>query len=107
MRIERNMVKDVMEKLKATREEMIKMSKAASPSNVGVPCPSFTPPGRVVAEVKATAEISAATIEHDSDVLVSQFLASSTRFVCVSVKPSFGVWRLSLKYVKNWRGIES
>ena len=85
------MVREVMEKHNATREEMANMSKGGLPSKTGVPTSCFTPPGRVVAEAKATVAISAATTEQDSAVFVSHLPETLTSSLCVSVNTSFGV----------------
>ena len=91
MRIERKKTKAVTEKQRATKEETAKVSKAGLSSRVGVPLSSLTPPGTVADVAYATVATSAATTEQDSEVLVSQSLASLMRPLCDSMKTSFAV----------------
>lgn len=48
--MDKNMVREVTDKQRATSEEMVKMLNAGSPLSNGAPVPSFNPPGTVVAE---------------------------------------------------------
>ena len=81
----------VIEKQRATSDEMEKASKANLPFKRGMPVPWSTPPGTVAEVVNATVAMSAATREHDSEVLVSHFPPSLMRFLCVVMKISLGV----------------
>lgn len=91
VRIERKKTSAVMEKQRATNDEMAKASKAGLSLRVGVPLSDLTPPGTVDDVVNATVAMSAATTEQDSEVLASHSLPSLIRVSCVRTKTSFGV----------------
>jgi hypothetical protein len=61
----------VIEKLSTMTDEMVEMLNAGCLLSVGVPFSCLTPPGTVVDVAKATVAMSAAMIEHDSEVLFS------------------------------------
>ena len=91
VRIARKKTKAVIEKQRATRDAIAKAPNAGSFIRTGLPVSSVTPPGMVAEVANATVAISAATTEHDSEVLVSHSLPSLTRVLCVSVKICFGL----------------
>lgn len=93
----RNMRTEVMERMSATREAMTNMLKAGSFCRAGVPL-SDTPPGMVADAANATVATSAATKEHDSEVLVNQLLSSTTNSRWVSLNIALAVL-CSLLYV--------
>ena len=47
--MDKNMVREVTDKQRATREETVKTLNAGWPLSSGMPVPSFRPPGTVVA----------------------------------------------------------
>ena len=88
--IDKNMTRAVTEKQRAMSDAMANTLNAGSFSRVGWPLSDLTPPGTVLDVAKATVAISAATTEHDSDVLVSQSPPDLTSSLWVSVKTSLG-----------------
>lgn len=76
--IERNKTRAVTEEHSATSDATAKTLKAGCPLNTGTPVTSLAPPGIAVEVVNATVATSAATSEHDSEVLDSHFLPSLT-----------------------------
>ena len=84
-------MRPVTEKQRAANAEMAKALNAGLSFSVGTPLSELTPPGTVEEAVNATVATSAATTEHDSEVLVSQSLPSFIRASCVLTKTSFGV----------------
>ena len=105
--IEKKNDKAVIEKHRATNDEMAKILKAGSFSRIGLPLCSLRPPGTVAEVVSATLAMSAATTKHDSEVLDSHSWPSFTSSLCVFVKISFGVLPLLLYPRKKYRGIDS
>ena len=107
VKMERNMTKAVTEKQSATSDDMAKTSNAGWFSRVGVPLSCLTPPGTVVELAKATVAMSAATTEHELEVLVSHLLPSSTSFLWVSVNISLEVFPSLFWRGKKWKGMDS
>nr|POE69635.1 hypothetical protein CFP56_14440 [Quercus suber] len=91
VRMERNVNKEVMEKHRATSEEIAKMVIAGWFSRFGEPLSSLMLPGIVVDAAKATVATSAATTEQDSEVLSSHSPPSLTKSLWLSSKISSGV----------------
>ena len=87
----RNENKAVMEKQRATSDEMAKMVSVDWPSRFALPCCISMSPGIAVDVAKATVAMSAATTEHDSAVLSSHSPPFVTKSSCVSLKISSGV----------------
>ena len=90
VRIARNITKEVTEKQRETNDEIANTWNASSFPRTGFPCSVL--PGIVAEVAKATVAISAATTEHESEVLSSHFPPSFTRSLCVVVKISFAVF---------------
>ena len=100
-------MRPVTEKQRAIKAVMAKASKAGLSLSVGTPLSELMPPGTVDDAVNATVATSAATTEHDSEVLVSHSLPSLVRFLCDSKKRSFGVSPLTLQDRKKFDGMLS
>ena len=88
----RNENKAVMEKQRATSEEIAKMVSIEWLSRFGVPFVSLMLPGIVVDEAKATVAMRAATTEQDSEVLLSHSPPSWTSFSWCSVNNCAGIF---------------
>jgi hypothetical protein len=86
VRIARKKTRAVTEKQRATRDVMENALNAGWPLKTGMPLFSSKPPGTVEDVANATGAMSAATTEHDFDVLKSHSLPSFTNFSCVLVR---------------------
>ncbi|RDX77179.1 hypothetical protein CR513_42735, partial [Mucuna pruriens] len=89
--MDRNNASEVMEQHRAISDDMPKTLNSGLSSRVGMPVLFWTPPGTVLDVAKATVAITAATTEHDSEVLFSHSPPLLTRPSCVSLKISLGV----------------
>ena len=86
VRTARNMTREFTEKHRAMSDEMENTLNAGLRSRVGVPFPSLMPPGTVADVAKATVAMSAATTEHELEVVLSHALPFFTSSSCFSVK---------------------
>ena len=87
----RNISKDIIEQLRASRDDIAKILKARRCRRIGTPVSWFTPPGTEADEAKATVAMSAAMKEQELDVLSIHRLLSSSRFAWFFWKISSGV----------------
>lgn len=86
----RNMMREVTEKQRATKDEMKSSSNVRLLLSVGLPLLSV-PPGMVVELANATVAMRVATTEQDVAVLVSHLPPALTRALWVSENISLGV----------------
>lgn len=89
--IARNMITEVIEKQRATRDETANTLNAIWFAKNGVPVCSAFPPGTLADVAKATVAMRAATTEQDRDVLVSHAPPLLTSSWCDLLNISFGV----------------
>ena len=87
----RKKTRAVTDKQRASSDEMVKALNAGLSLKTGEPVLSSSPPGTDADVAKATVAMSAATTEHDSEVLTSQLLPSFRRSLCEVVKISCGI----------------
>lgn len=102
----RNMTTEVTEKHRAMRDEIEKTLKAGWLSRVGLPLSAARPPGTVADVVNATVAMSAATREHEFEVLFSHSPPFSTRPLWDSVKISLAVLLCLLYRTKKCMGMD-